>query len=213
MPRTRTTEKAFLDKLRKECMEKGLDTRGREDELLHRLEINQVGESETDYENTLEEETEMVPQLVLDKDYPMGSIPVELALSHEINTNKDFTLASLPALIPLLEKEVASIETQTVVDQSNIASLEEHMNDFKTAVADYKLQRNCFISTFKHSKLNRGTQLDHKIIERGAGNSEAEKGDVIADAQLYIGVDGRRDYYEFRQLYGFLPKTVLKLSK
>jgi hypothetical protein len=75
----------------------------------------------------------------------------------------------------------------------------------------YKLLRNRFISTFKRDKLGNATDRDRKIIE--VGNSWAHGGDAVVDAQLYQDGNGRRDFLDFKKLYGLLPETVRGISE
>lgn len=53
------------------------------------------------------------------------------------------------------------------------------------------------------------TETDRKIIARD--NASADGGDVSVDALLYEG-SGRRDYIDYKQLYGMQPSVVLTIG-
>lgn len=226
----------MLKKLQTLCEIKSLDTRGTEDQLLKRLGIEDEdsltrmlsfkSESQEESDTRLIPESEIGDKECIKRNPGIGPKDRweegafkgcdEMELGKTPPGNQYCrTLTGLPTRIKLLEERVALLEMQSMVDESNIASLEAHLSDLTTAIADDRLRHNCFISLFKRDKLNRMTEDDKKIIEIEGGDSGTNGlgGDAMVDAQLYIGVNGRRDYYEFRQLYGFLPETVLTFSE
>lgn len=106
--------------------------------------------------------------------------------------------------IPSLKNRVASIGVKN-------ASLEGRVSSLTSSLDAYKLLRNRFTSTFKRDKLGNTTEADRRIIAEG--NGWAHGGDAVVDAQLYQGMDGRRDTKAFKKLYGMSPGDVRMISK
>jgi len=114
---------------------------------------------------------------------------------------------SLSKRVRVLEKQVANIPAL----MTTIGSLQNRVSSLTCSLEAYNLLRNRFISAFKRDKLEKATDRDRRII--GAGNSWAHGGDAVFDAQLYEGQNGRRDFYAYKTLYGFLPETVQKICE
>lgn len=119
------------------------------------------------------------------------------------------------------EEGITSRREEITAQKVGITSLKEKLNSHKikissledptTSLDAHKLVRNRFISTFKRDKLANATEADRRIIAEG-GNGWAHGGDAIADAKLYQGMAGRRDFRAFEKLYGMDPSIVLRIG-
>ncbi|RPB02832.1 hypothetical protein L873DRAFT_1732661 [Choiromyces venosus 120613-1] len=131
----------------------------------------------------------------------------EVKGEHFVGNRHGLTLAGLPKRILELEQQA----TEFTSHRAKVASLEDHVGSLTTSIEAYKLLRNRFISTFKRDKgLVNATEADRKIIAEG--NGWAHGGDVVVDALLYQGTEGRRDRLAFEKLYGIMPGDIRVIS-
>jgi len=121
--------------------------------------------------------------------------------------HRGLSRAGLLERVRVLEQQVAEIPSLEI----KVGSLEDCVSSLTCSLDVYNPLRNRFISAFKRDKLGNATDRDREII--GAGNRWARKGDAVADAQLYQGPNGRRDFPVFKKLYGLLPETVQTISE
>jgi len=135
--------------------------------------------------------------------FPLGGLEGRIIELRNKNTSRE-------SKITLLEDKVDELIRKGQVNKWNIESLECHVATLTATLESYKLVRNRFISTFKYTKLNNATDEDMKIIAEG--DICPDGGDVIGDAELYKSSDGRQDWYDFEQLYGFPPPVIQSFS-
>ena len=127
-----------------------------------------------------------------------------------VGNRRGLNLAALSTQVRALQDEVATQKKEITSHKIKIDSLEDRVSGLTTSLVAYKLLRNRFISTFKRDKLAGATEADRRIIAEG--NGWAHGGDAIADAELYQGLAGRRDYNAFKKLYGMHPSIVLGIG-
>ncbi|KUL91704.1 hypothetical protein ZTR_01428 [Talaromyces verruculosus] len=84
-------------------------------------------------------------------------------------------------------------------------------DELERATAGFRDFRNRFISTYKRDVLNQIEDSDRNFIK--LGNVVVHTGNVKRDAELYNGLNARRDILVFRELYGILPAIAINIGK
>jgi len=147
----------------------------------------------------------------------------DLIIAHDVEpitvgNQQGLNLARRPNKIEELENkvssltgQVSSLTSQEAFSASEIVFLKQQVQDLTISVEGYTLLRHRFISSFKRYKVGGMTPNDWKLI--GEGNQAAYGGDAIADARLYQGTEGRRDFSVYEMLYGLPPQIVRDFSK
>lgn len=102
--------------------------------------------------------------------------------------------------------DVKTNELERVTAQLNVKT-----NELEKVTAGFRDFRNRFISTYKRDVLNQIEDSDRHFIK--LGNVVAHAGNVKRDAELYSGLNARRDILVFRKLYGILPANAITIGK
>ncbi|RPB05784.1 hypothetical protein L873DRAFT_1832544 [Choiromyces venosus 120613-1] len=228
MPPKSTT----LREPQKQCKSAGLDATGTKADLVKRLK-NQKSREELSPEDQDDSECDAI--LVTQsktgseeemkseaKDAP-GQAPQEEELEVEnvrgelfVGNRRGLGFAGLPERVRALKEKTSALEERASALKQRPSALEDEVNllwddvsTLKLSVPEYSRVRNRFISTFKRDKLNNATESDIDIIREG--NTMAHEGDAAVDALLYEGLNGRRDTFAFKELYGIHPADVVKI--
>jgi len=120
------------------------------------------------------------------------------------------TLAILPGHAYTLKQKIIELQTQKKINKNNTPCLQGQVGSLTASLDTYKVMRQYFICTYKRDISKTATDKDHQMITDGYKSVHAR--DSIIDAQYYQGIERRHDRYNFQQLYGFLPKTVITFS-
>ena len=110
------------------------------------------------------------------------------------------------------DSEIKTLKAEIKDLKNESKELRAQVHTLSLAAADYRRVRQRFICRFKNRELpDFMEESDHRTIQEG--NIRGHREDAAVDALLYEGVEGRRDIFVFRQLYGLHPSDVQKISE
>ena len=141
------------------------------------------------------------------RDMDLAKMESQLA-AVEIRLARNETKAGTKANDAMTKARLAVTKAQVRVIEAKIASLEARASQ---SLANKKLVRGRFISTFKRDVLGTANDADRDLIRDG--NMFAHHGDAIVDGELYDGPGARRDTGAYIKLYGVHPNWAKNLGE
>lgn len=126
------------------------------------------------------------------------------------NAQMKSDMANLEAKLENVKADLtAKLENVTADHAAKLEALQIRSDTYAESDQNYRAIRHRFLETFRR---DRNMDRDQARIKHG--NAVAHYGDAVADAFLYVdGSDKRNDISIMAMIYGFVPNTILLLSK